>query len=230
MEKEKEPPFPREPWQQLLQDRTDAPPETTDARIRAAARKATLPGAARWWLPASLAASFLLAVLIVHSQYGKDEKSSVVTESDLEVPAASLPAQGNDSAAMASKHAASPATSARRETAPPESLDDAASEEYAPEPPARVGGPEQELKAASEMDSTEIEQPAPPPEAGIAPREAAAGASLTQTTAKLRAPEAWYADIEALRKAGRTADADAELARFEAAYPDWIKQHGRRKP
>ena len=40
-------------------------------------------------------------------------------------------------------------------------------------------------------------------------------------------PEAWYAEIEALRKAGRNAEADAELARFEAAYPDWIKQHGR---
>jgi hypothetical protein len=34
-----------------------------------------------------------------------------------------------------------------------------------------------------------------------------------------RTPEQWLRDIEALRRAGRTADADAEMARFRAAYP-----------
>jgi hypothetical protein len=43
-------------------------------------------------------------------------------------------------------------------------------------------------------------------------------------------PEAWYAAIEALRKSGRNAEADAELARFEAAYPGWIKKHHRKRP
>lgn len=36
-----------------------------------------------------------------------------------------------------------------------------------------------------------------------------------------RTPEEWLRDIEALRRAGRTADADAELARFKAAYPSY---------
>ena len=248
MEKEKEPPFPRQPWQRLLQDRADAPPETTDARIRAAARRRVQPSAARWWLPASLAASFLLAVLIVQSQYGKDEKSAVVSESDVDVPATSLPAQDNDSAGIANERAASPATSARKEATSPESLDETAPEAYVPEPPARVGGPEQELKAASEMDAAD--EPAPSPGTGIAPPaavappataifdsarmdatgESAAGATETQAAEKLRTPEAWYADIEALRQAGRNTEADAELARFEAAFPGWIKQHGRTRP
>jgi hypothetical protein len=35
-----------------------------------------------------------------------------------------------------------------------------------------------------------------------------------------RTREQWLKDIEALRRAGRTADAEAELARFRAAYPD----------
>ena len=62
--REDETPFPREPWQKLLADAADGPPETTDARIRAAARRDLAPRGLRWWLPASLAASFVLAVMI----------------------------------------------------------------------------------------------------------------------------------------------------------------------
>ena len=43
-------------------------------------------------------------------------------------------------------------------------------------------------------------------------------------------PEEWYARIVALRKAGSNAEADAELKRFEAAWPDWMKQHGKPRP
>ena len=61
---------PREPWQRLLEEDGDGPPETTDARIRANARRDLAPRGQRWWLPASLAASFVLAVLIVRSEIG----------------------------------------------------------------------------------------------------------------------------------------------------------------
>ncbi len=69
-EKDDTTPFPREPWQRLLEDASDGPPETTDARIRAAARRDLAPRGRRWWVPASLAASFVLAVFVVQSQFG----------------------------------------------------------------------------------------------------------------------------------------------------------------
>ena len=69
-EKDDTTPFPREPWQTLLEDASDGPPDTTDARIRAAARRDLAPRGRRWWLPASLAASFVLAVFVVQSQFG----------------------------------------------------------------------------------------------------------------------------------------------------------------
>jgi len=262
MEKDREPPFPREPWQRLLQDRGVDPPETTDARIRAKAQKAVAPRAARWWLPASLAASFLIAVLIVQSQYGREEKSTVLTEADLAAPAASGPPAAIEDSSLARDRAAESGAAERRDSAPSELHYEIAPEEIAPELEAGaneeriatkgafVSGPEQELKAASEMDAEEIDPPAPPPVPAVAlpdmPASAAApkieatheGAARTRETGALwsgpaanhRTPEAWYAEIEALRKAGRIAEADAELALFEAAYPDWLKQQGRRKP
>ena len=36
-----------------------------------------------------------------------------------------------------------------------------------------------------------------------------------------RTPSAWLADIAALRRAGRTREADAEFQRFRATYPDY---------
>jgi hypothetical protein len=38
---------------------------------------------------------------------------------------------------------------------------------------------------------------------------------------KARTPEVWLAEIEALRKAGKHAEADAELAKFRQRYPDY---------
>jgi hypothetical protein len=38
---------------------------------------------------------------------------------------------------------------------------------------------------------------------------------------KLKTPEQWLADIEALRKLGLDADADAQLAEFRKHYPDY---------
>lgn len=263
MEKDQESPFPREPWQRLLQDRADTPPETTDARIRAVARKAVLPRAARWWLPASLAASLLLAVLIVQWQYGNEERPAVVTESDLATPVAPAPPPAAEPPGLARERATDSAAAARKESVPSELHYEMAPEVFPEEPEAesdlgeisvtgsRVSGPEQDLKAASEMDSKETDPDALPPVPEVAAREEpitaitatpaeatsagvahtnAAGMLADKPAAKQRMPEAWYADIEALRKAGRNEEADAELARFEVAYPDWLKQHNLQKP
>ncbi len=232
MEKDQDTSFDREPWQRLLQERADAPSATADARIRAAARKAIAPKGARWWLPASLAASVLVAVLIVQSQVGREAKFPVVTESDLPAPAAT-----HEGAAAVPERAADATTAAKRNVtaAPAPPRRESAATPSVPPPAPRIGGPEQEIKAASEMERPPADEPAPTPATGITAGEAPAAekpadASFMQSTDGTRTPEAWYADIAALRKAGRAAEADAELARFVAAYPDWLKQHGQRRP
>jgi hypothetical protein len=40
-------------------------------------------------------------------------------------------------------------------------------------------------------------------------------------TAPARAPSVWLADIAALRRAGRTQEADVELLRFRSTYPEY---------
>jgi hypothetical protein len=248
MEKDQEPPFPRESWQRLLQDRADAPPETTDARIRAAARKAVAPKPARWWLPASLAASFLLAVLIVQTQFGNERKPAVVTEKDLAAPTAAASPPAALSPDLARELAADSAAPAQKESVPSELHYNVAPEDFPADADAesdlgevaatgsRISGPEHEMKAASEMDAEADVPPAPAGaesadaahEGGLwagAKREAPVTAASAPTAVQVRTPEAWYAEIETLRKAGRNEEADAELARFEAAYPDWLKQH-----
>ena len=37
----------------------------------------------------------------------------------------------------------------------------------------------------------------------------------------VKTPEQWLVEIEALRKAGKHAEADAELAKFRQRYPDY---------
>ena len=100
---------------------------------------------------------------------------------------------------------------------------------------SHVGGPEREARAASEVPeevlankSVRIDLPREAAPTAAAPPTAAA--TPAAALAKTPTPEAWYDAIAALREAGRNAEADAELARFEAAYPDWIKQHGRHRP
>ncbi|MGH8197211.1 MAG: hypothetical protein ACRETI_03485 [Steroidobacteraceae bacterium] len=245
MGKDDDTPFTREAWQRLLQDRADAPPETTDARIRASARRALAPRAARWWLPASLAASFLLAVLIVQWQYGNDEAPAVVTEADLAAPAI-------DETRLDERAADAPAAPLRRrEAVTPRAEAGLAEQEFAPEPDPRgwadqvtvsgapIGGPEQDLKAASEMPTEEASDDAAPPATAVAgspdaarerelqaetKREAPLGAAVTPTAVKVRTPEAWYADIERLRAEGRVQEADRELERLKAAHPKWLER------
>jgi hypothetical protein len=214
-------PIPREPWQRLLEDSADGPPETTDARIRAAARRNLAPRGRRWWLPASLAASFVLAVFIVQSQFG-----------NLHVPVATESSGVGDA----------PATRSKRASAPKEQAEDDAfgyqdsglAADSAGTDPV-VGGPEHDVKAAMELPEAVIarELPAPP---AAAPAAAAAEAqpddSAVSNVDRLRrealphsaTPEAWYAEIERLRTAGRVAEADRQLEHLEIVYPGWLER------
>ncbi len=45
-----------------------------------------------------------------------------------------------------------------------------------------------------------------------------------------RSPEDWYAEIEALRTAGRDAEADEETRKLQAAYPGWLESRKYREP
>ena len=157
-EKDDTTPFPREPWQRLLEDASDGPPETTDARIRAAARRDLAPRGRRWWLPASLAASFVLAVFVVQSQFGT-LRVPVARESDHGAGGA-IEARiiDREQAKEARPAGASPSAPGKRQA---ESRDEAEADAYgyleselaadSAGAGPKVGGPERELKEAMEL-------------------------------------------------------------------------------
>lgn len=183
-EKDDTTPFPREPWQRLLEDASDGPPETTDARIRAAARRDLAPRGRRWWLPASLAASFVLAVFVVQSQFGT-LRVPVTRESDHgDGGAITARIIDREAAKEARPSGQAPSAAGKREA---RARDEAEADAYG-YPDAelaadsagagpKVGGPERELKAAMELPQESaaadpprvvIDLPAPP---AVAPAE-----------------------------------------------------------
>ena len=251
-EKEINAPFPREPWKRLLEDAGDAPPETTDARIRANARKAVTPHAARWWVHAGLAASFVVAVVIAQALFGgggRHPAGEAKVEVDLldRSNAISPPPPPEAAAAPMRKEAQrGPGQAATVETddyAEPEVGEVAEIEVTG----SRVGGPERERRAASEAPEESYFTNAPPVEeskelsnvvvtgsrADAAAEDSAASpaaGALVSQAAWRTTPEDWYARIVALRKSGSNAEADAELKRFETAWPEWMKLHGKPRP
>jgi hypothetical protein len=175
-------PFDRTPWRRLLGSDSGAPTQGVDRRILAEARRALMPRVARWWLPASLAASLLLAVLIVQWQLADSGAPAHVTESDVLLAPAPIAAdEAAPAADVASPRIDAPSLESRR--AP------------VAEAPAAFG-------KLRERESYE----------------------------ESRTPEEWYADIEALRAAGRIKEADAELARFKSKYPGWLERHQQQDP
>jgi hypothetical protein len=223
METHEEKPIAREPWQRLLQEDGDGPPDTTDARIRAAARRALRPRVSRWLLPVSLAASVVLAVVIVERQYGDRGVGELVTEKDVAAPAATAPppreafapdgetpsSSPSPRAVVADLPAPPPTDSPRRQAERPadEALKDATV--------AGSGLPatERARQASSEARDGEARAESPP------------AAFSSEVKERMRSPEDWYATIEKLRAAGRTEEADRELERLEAAYPGWLERH-----
>ena len=215
-----EAPFPREPWQRLLGESADGPPETTDARIRAAARRGLSPRGRRWWLPASLAASFVIAVMIVNSEFGSLRRPTM-TESDAtgEPALDARPIErgpGLESRESGEVEAPRQRAAPARAPAPPEEssdLDDETARQGTGAEP-RVGGPEVELRAASER----------PPEVA-ADAEFAATPEAKVDSPPPPSPEAWYARIRTMIAEGRRADAARELEALRKAYPEWAAKN-----
>lgn len=231
MDPKNEEPFNREPWHQLLGTDSGAPTQAMDRRILAEARRALVPRVGRWWLPASLAASVLLAVLIVQWQLADSGAPGHVTESDVlvtPVPGAAdkaAPAAALDLPAQRQEESAKPAANVpvpMKDLPPPESRGAPTAEATAetPAPPAA---------ARSSADATATLAPAP------AKMEAESAAAFGKLRAKesyeeSRTPEEWYADIETLRTTGRIREADAELASFKSKYPGWLESHEQPNP
>jgi hypothetical protein len=237
-------PFPREPWQRLLGESGDRPPVTTDARIRAAARRALAPRSRRWWLPASLAASVVLAVFIVKSQLGT-VRVPVVTESDgpggtihariIDREEADPPRQAGEAPAARSKRAA-----VAKESKPDEDAfgyqDSGLAADSAGAGPM-IGGPERDLQVATGIPEEAMarELPAAPPPAAApaasAPLEARARIAAPDVERLRRealphsaTPESWYAEIERLRAAGEVEEADRQLEQLKIVFPGWLEQ------
>lgn len=252
-ERDDEANVPRGPWQRLLEDAADGPPETTDARIRAAARRALAPRGTRWWIPAALAASFVLAVVIVRSEIGTGGRIPIAATKRGADAASDSRIIDRNEGQQAREPGEAPTAPSRerlkqREDAEPDAYgyaDSELREETAGTGPL-IGGPERDLKAASEIPE-ESNQPAaaaplsgeraslpPVTPAPVASPAAAATAENVQpqaagVIATPPTPEAWYAAIEKLRSAGRTAEADRELERFRKAWPGWLEAHLRKE-
>ena len=249
-EKDNDALLPREPWKRLLEDAGDAPPETTDARIRASARKAVTPHAARWWVHAGLAASFVVAVVIAQALFGgggRDPAGESRIEIVLDQSNAISPPPHPELAAAPSRKEAPRAVGQAPTIETEDDYESAAGELAKIEvEDSRIGGPERERRAASEtpeesvMTDQAAEESREPTNVVVTGSRADAASDESTPSSGFVAsddpaswrqnPEDWYARIVALRKAGSNAEADAELKRFEAAWPDWMKKHRKPRP
>jgi hypothetical protein len=227
MATEQDKPVDRDAWRRLLENGSDMPPALTDARIRAAARRALAPRAKRWWLPASLAASLLLAVFVVQWQYGEQGPPAVISESDYAVPAAEDAASRQDaSAPPAPAHRAAP-PAAKQPSVNESRAAKAVSADAAKREAEEVS--EITVTAGRRREDSALATPSAPVTAAsqedLAGNSAGVVGQLQKSREVLPAPEDWYASIEDLRAAGRHEEADRELERLEAAYPGWLEKN-----
>lgn len=249
MQPENQEPFDRESWRRLLGADSGAPTKEIDRRVLAEARRALVPRIGRWWLPASLAASLLLAVLIVQSQLVVVKTPVPVTEADVPIAAPAERTRDNAADMTAEMPAERREDSADAVPDVPPPLIELPAQDSQSAPAAALPLPQsaaepamsakeegallrnQTAVADSAPDVASAAEQAPAP----AQSEAESAASLgmlksRQSYAESRTPEQWYADIEALRAAGRIKEADAELARFKSKNPGWLDSHQRKDP
>lgn len=224
------------------------PPTDLDARILKQAREAIQPRlstaggtkSSRWAIPLALAATILLSLSVVlNISLNTNHPHVATTEQALSTAAntTSLPAPAAPAAPAASATPAAPvAPAAPASPAPDASPAPAATAA----PPARVA----EAAPAARAEAT----PPPPPVAFNAPplaEQAPAPAALAKAMSDApradsadtgaradrqfkrsaatepKDPKVWLQHIETLRAAGKIAEADAEMHRFRAHFPDY---------
>ena len=207
---------------ELLDERPS--PKVRAAVLRAAAESAhgnpvTASGGAqrrlsarRWfgWRPAAAAVTVAVGILAVGISVHLERETP--TESRSETQAAPAMAAPRDEA----KSTASPPPSAPR---PPVAQDalraTKRNTERAAEAPAGAPAPMMQMQAAPARAAAPFAKKLAPDEAGPAPP--AAEASRARRPAS---PDDWLRRIIELRRAGRGAEADDELTRFRAAFPN----------
>lgn len=207
----------RDAWRRVLQRDAGEPPRATDERIRAEARRALAPHTGRWWLPASLAASLLLAVLVVQWQYEESRPPALVTESDV------APAPEDAAAAAPAEEPAVPAPMV--DFAPADAPATAAPPAAGKAAPAAMPARQAEERAGSAELAAPSLRAESPPVTGVTQSASEHAREISADDAET--PEAWYARIERLRAAGRNKEAEAELRRLEEAHPGWLEERRR---
>jgi len=216
---------------------SSSPPPALDEAILARAREALRAAAPprRWWIPASVAATALIAFSLVtqiqHDAADSLPETNVMTTSP---PAVMSTEQGAEpvpavvSADRAGEQAA-PAivaepppgpTAAPPANEPPAVQADAATGKRTMPPrqamPRRASGP-------AEADDV------PAAAAGVL-QESAIAAPATEKAGQVATsltPEAWLEKIEALETEGRTEEAARERVLLEQTYPGWLADRAR---
>jgi hypothetical protein len=179
-----------------FEEKLEPPHDLDDIVLRKARQAIQAPQqlplyrAPRWALPVTLAATILLCFSIWLNVSTNLHRQSAVS---------SRPAQG----------AAAQAPPSRASNAKP----------AGPPPPAEVILPEAEVAVPHSPPKSAYARRAPPADAQAQSPPAALSMRKTATPPPSRDPEAWLKRIDALRAAGETARADAELSRFRAAFP-----------
>jgi len=182
----------------------EEPPRAVDAAVLAAGREAVRParqGVRRWWIPASVAATAVLALSVVLEISREDAREET---RDLD-----RPAQTEGLSRGRAEQALSPAPAA--DVPVP----------AAPPPPPAAAGQSVESQAAGPLREAAPRATRQVP--GDTPEALSSGpAADAMRTAP--SPEAWLARIEALERAGREDEAARERAALEATYPGWLEQ------
>lgn len=250
----------RDAWRRRLGD-AGAPTSEMDFVIRAEARRVLTPRTSAWWLPASLAAAVVLAVLLAQLQIEDERLHPLVDEYQImnqrpapesvqEEPVVDASAPLEYAADPKAAAGAVPPRSAEFSTpelAPPPAVDAPLAELANESVRERMPEPKSDNAAAPAANAPE---PAPeqerseaPPAVPVAPTGRLASpppstaitvtgsrVAKEKTEAEERSPEDWYAEIEALREAGRDAEADEELEQLEAAHPGWLAKRRAAEP
>jgi hypothetical protein len=203
---------------------SSSPPPGLDQAILARSRQAVRTAASprRWWIPASVAATALIAFSLVtqiqHEAADGPPETNVVTAP----PPAVVSAERSREQAppvVAAEPSPAPAAAAPA-TAPPAVQADAATSKRTMPPrqamprraPVPTGGDELQTGAAVALQESAIAAPA---------------AEKAGRLATPRTPEAWLERIEALEAEGRTEEAARERILLEEAYPGWLADRAR---
>ena len=186
-----------------------SPPHDVDAAVLAHGRAAlqSKTRRRRWWIPASVAATALIAF-------------SLVTR--LQHETAPYPVELDVATAQQPQLRRADVDEVTAPTAQAETLV-ASHDEPAPPPEPSEAPPKKMIPARGSMPRM---TPEPAQESmAVAPSTAVPAARQAASTPGLEAPDDWLARIEALEAAGQLEEAERQRQLLEAAYPGWLADH-----